>query len=196
MSCCRRVPLPRGDILPGCDNLPPPRCVRWAAAVRLYMIITIYLVTLRSVQTPAAAPCCSTCHVAGMWRWRVEWTTCSLSHVSRWPGSPSRGTSQGDLFLYKVTSRLNSEITLILTAWHMTSSPANTQYPYSHMVTFCIFFRSPAPEAVSKMTVRRGPLYSVSVETIIAEEELGSPTAILCTMLLTGACSRSRCFNS
>ena len=125
MLCCRRVPLPRGDILPGCDNLPPPRCVRWAAAVRL-MTITKHL---RSVQTLAAAPCCSTCLVAGMWRWRVVWTTCSLSHVSRWPGSQSRGTSPGDLFLYKVTSRLNSEITLILTAWHMTymtSSPANT----------------------------------------------------------------------
>ena len=79
---------------------------------------------------------------------------------------------------------------------YMTSSPANTQYPYGHMVTLCIFFRSPAPEAVSKMTVRRGPLYSVSVETIIAEEELESPTAILCTMLLTGASSRSQCFNS
>ena len=83
------------------------------------MIITIHRVNLRSVQTPAAAPCCSTCHVAGMWRWRVVWTTCSLSHVSRWPGSPSRGTLQGDrkialIYLYRVTTRLCSKITFTL----------------------------------------------------------------------------------
>ena len=151
------------------------------------MIITIHRVNLRSVQTPAAAPCCSTWHVAGMWRWRVEWTTCSLSHVSPWPGSPSRGTLQGDrkialIYLYRVTTRLCSKITFTLI-------PINFQS--IQLMRLCLFLRSPAPEAVSKMTVRRGPLYSVSVETIIPEEELGSPTAILCTMLLTGASSGS-----
>ena len=169
-SFCRPVSLPCSDILSGRSELPESYCLWWE---RLNIIKLSDNPNLLIILRPWHWPTTDT---------RGTWSGAGV-HVSCWQHIPSP----------RLQSRMEPG-----DGWQQNLDRSLSVRKFA-LKCFCkiilqIFsYFSPDPREVSRMTVRRGSFFSVSVQTSVSISGILSPILLSCTMALQGKSSPVKC---